>query len=120
MKMLKVFLLLLLPVTALAQQETAEAAEANGKAVFEHYCTPCHGSGPGDDGATMLPGTYAIFVKYRGEQPPLLQDRKDINYEFVRNVVRGGLASMPPFRKTELTDEDIADIIAWFKAEPDN
>ena len=87
---------------------------AHGQQVFEHYCTPCHGAGPGDDGAPMLPGTHAIYLKYRGERPPLLQDRSDLSYDFIRTVVRGGLASMPPFRKTELTDTELADIKAYF------
>ena len=90
---------------------------AHGKTVFEHYCAPCHGAGPGDDGAPMLPGTHAISLKYRGEKPPLLQDREDLTLDFIRTVVRGGLASMPPFRKTEMTDAELADIKAWFDSQ---
>jgi mono/diheme cytochrome c family protein len=100
---------------AAAAQENSAAV--HGREVFEHLCAPCHGTGPGDDGAPMLPGTHAIALKYRGEKPPLLQDRTDINYEFVKSVVRSGLASMPPFRKTELTDSDIAAIMTYFNEE---
>ena len=91
------------------------ALVSRGQAVFERYCQPCHGSGPGDDGAPMLPGTHAIFLKHDGQIPPLLEDRADLGYEALRVFVRNGVASMPPFRKTELTDEDIAAIAAYFQ-----
>ncbi|MBT5484362.1 MAG: cytochrome c [Gammaproteobacteria bacterium] len=92
---------------------------AHGKRVFERYCTLCHGEGLGADGAPMLPGTHAIYIKYRGEVPPLLQHRSDVNIELVKTVVRNGLASMPPFRQTEVTDSDLEAIVAWFDSVAD-
>ena len=92
---------------------------AHGKRLFERYCTLCHGEGLGADGAPMLPGTHAIYIKYRGEVPPLLQHRSDVNIEFVKTVVRNGLASMPPFRQTEVTDSDLEAIVAWFDSVAD-
>lgn len=84
-----------------------------GRIVFEHYCAPCHGDGRGDDGAPMLPGTHALLLKYRGEKPGLLERRTDLSTELITTFVRNGVASMPPFRKTEVTDEDIAAIAAY-------
>jgi mono/diheme cytochrome c family protein len=95
-----------------AQDEAATIAR--GKAVFDRYCVACHGPGRGDDGAPMLPGTHAIFLKYEGAKPPLLTDRTDLPYEALKTIVRNGVASMPPFRKTELTDEDIRAVAAYF------
>jgi mono/diheme cytochrome c family protein len=83
---------------------------ARGKAVFTHYCAPCHGPGRGTDGAPMLPGTYALTIKYRGEKPGLLEERGDLPAELITAIVRNGTASMPPFRQTEVTDEDLATV----------
>jgi mono/diheme cytochrome c family protein len=102
---------------ALAQVRSDGAGPAamieRGRIVFEQYCTPCHGDGRGDDGAPMLPGTHALHLKYRGERPGLLEERTDLPAEAIRVFVRNGVASMPPFRKTEVTDEDIEAIAAY-------
>jgi mono/diheme cytochrome c family protein len=104
-------------LAALSGASADEAAQIeHGRAVFERYCTPCHGDGPGDDGAPMLPGTHALHLKYRGELPALLEDRSDLTAETIRAFVRSGIASMPPFRPTEVTNEDI-DAIAAYLAE---
>jgi mono/diheme cytochrome c family protein len=92
------------------------AAIEQGKTVFEHYCAACHGTGRGDDGAPMLPGTHALQLKYRGEKPGLLEERTDLPAELIKVFVRNGVASMPPFRKTEVTDEDIEAIAAYLAA----
>jgi (+)-pinoresinol hydroxylase len=95
--------------SASAQDEAAD----RGKAKYEHSCAPCHGRGLGDDGRAMLPGTAALQIKYRGALPPALEDRSDLTYEVVRVFVRNGSWSMPPFRPTELTDDEIRDIAAY-------
>jgi mono/diheme cytochrome c family protein len=99
---------------AITAQETAVVEQ--GKVVFQHYCAPCHGDGRGDDGAPMLPGTHALYLKYKGQKPELLEQRMDLPAEFIRAIVRNGVASMPPFRKTEVTDEDIAALAAYLAA----
>ena len=99
---------------AITAQETAVVEQ--GKVVFQHYCAPCHGDGCGDDGAPMLPGTHALYLKYKGQKPELLEQRMDLPAEFIRAIVRNGVASMPPFRKTEVTDEDIAALAAYLAA----
>jgi mono/diheme cytochrome c family protein len=86
---------------------------ARGKAKFEHSCAPCHAAGPGDDGRAMLPGTDALRIKYRGELPALLEQRTDLNADAIKTFVRRGTWSMPPFRKTEVTDEELEDIAAY-------
>jgi len=84
-----------------------------GRAKFQHSCEPCHGAGIGDDGRTMLPGTDALRLKYRGALPAVLEQRKDLNADIIKVFVRQGSWSMPPFRPTELTDAEIADIAAY-------
>ena len=89
------------------------AAVARGDAKFQHSCAPCHGDGPGDDGRAMLPGTDTLRIKYRGALPALLEERSDLTPEILRVYLRQGSMSMPPFRPTELTDEEIVDIAAY-------
>lgn len=89
------------------------AAVTRGDAKFQHSCAPCHGDGPGDDGRAMLPGTDALRIKYRGALPALLEERSDLTAEILRVYLRQGSMSMPPFRPTELTDEEIVDIAAY-------
>jgi len=90
------------------------SAVAKGKARFDHSCAPCHGKGPGDDGRDMLPGTYALSLKYQGTTvPAALEDRTDLSSEAISVFVRMGTWSMPPFRKTELSDEEIDNIAEY-------
>ena len=84
-----------------------------GKTVFQQYCTPCHGAGRGDDGAPMLPGTHALYLKYGDRKPALLEQRSDLRAAVIKAFVRNGVASMPPFRKTEVTDDDLKAIAVY-------
>jgi mono/diheme cytochrome c family protein len=78
------------------------AQQADGKAVFEKWCTPCHGDGPGK------PGTAALQALYKGVKPALLEKRTDLAPEFTSAVVRTGVSVMPFFRKTEISDAELA------------
>jgi mono/diheme cytochrome c family protein len=91
----------------------AQTAVERGQTKFELSCAPCHGAGAGDDGRAMLPGTEALQIKYRGQVPAVLEQRTDLTAEVLAVFVRRGTWSMPPFRKTELTDAEIADIAAY-------
>ena len=99
-------------VTAAAVAQDGSAVE-RGRATFEHLCEPCHGSGPGDDGRAMLPGTDALRIKYQGALPALLEERSDLTPEALKTFVRVGVFSMPPFRPTEITDAQIEDVAAY-------
>jgi mono/diheme cytochrome c family protein len=91
--------------SSMARAQTA--AEARGKEVYDHWCTPCHAPGPGH------PGTQSLEIKYRGEIPAVLEERDDLTPEFVRTMVREGILMMAPFRKTEVTDAELDDIAAY-------
>lgn len=104
---------LALGIAATAAAGAQQTAAERGKAKFEHSCEPCHGDGPGDDGRAMLPGTDALRLKYKGTIPPLLEHRTDLTAPVIKAFVRNGTFSMPPFRKTELTDAEIDDIAAY-------
>jgi mono/diheme cytochrome c family protein len=105
--------LTLIASTQLVNAQDSEAV-ARGKAKFDHSCAPCHGKGPGDDGREMLPGTYSLQIKYGDTLPAALEDRTDLTSEVISVFVRMGAWSMPPFRKTELSDDEIDDIAAYF------
>jgi (+)-pinoresinol hydroxylase len=99
---------------ALGSAHAAEMdAAARGKAVFVVTCAPCHGDGPGAAGRKQLPGTSALQIKYQGRLPALLEQRNDLPTPLLKQYLRFGSWSMPPFRKSELSDANIADIAAY-------
>lgn len=101
-----------LPLLLSAAEPLADAAA--GKQVFQLRCAPCHGAGRGGDpGREMLPGTDALRIKYKGALPALLEQRTDLPEAVLRVYLRHGSWSMPPFRKTELSDLDIGNIAAY-------
>ena len=94
----------------LVQDVTAQGApdKQRGQAVFNHWCAPCHAAGPGH------PGTQGLEIKYgNNSMPAVLEQRTDLTPEFVKTIVRTGIFSMAPFRKTEITDAELADIAAY-------
>jgi len=81
----------------------AGAAEADaGAQVYTRWCVHCHSAGRGN------PGTESLQVKYGGKTPAVLLERTDLTKEAVALFVRTGALSMPPFRKTEITDAELA------------
>jgi mono/diheme cytochrome c family protein len=104
---------ILIAFGSLAARAADTPAADRGKLKFQRTCAPCHGAGPGSDGRAALPGTDALRLKYKGQLPALLEARTDLTPEVLKQYVRRGSWSMPPFRKTELTDEEIKDIAAY-------
>ena len=78
-----------------------------GRRVYNYWCTPCHAPGPGH------PGTESLEVKYSGSRPAVLEERTDLTVPSVKTFVRQGVLSMPPFRKTEITDAELDDLAAY-------
>ena len=95
---------------------TEDTAVSRGKESFDRKCAPCHGSERGDFGRVMLPGTDALRIKYQGKMPALLEQRTDLTPDLIRTYVRKGTFSMPPFRKTELSDAEINEISVYLAA----
>lgn len=87
-----------------------------GRALFAHNCAPCHGTGRGDDGAPMLPGTAALTAKYAGLRPGELELRNDLPAPVLQLFVRRGVGAMPAFRPAELGATQIEEIADYLRA----
>lgn len=81
--------------------------QPKGLVLYEQSCAVCHGDGP------ARPGTRSLAAKYKGAIPALLAERKDLAPDYIKTIVRHGIAVMPPFRKTELSDADLDAIVAY-------
>jgi (+)-pinoresinol hydroxylase len=90
-------------ILALAIDSSAAAQDQAraGRSVYEHYCSPCHASGPGH------PGTQALDALYNGNPSGLLEQRHDLTPELITITVRQGRSVMPSFRKTEIDDAQL-------------
>jgi (+)-pinoresinol hydroxylase len=91
-------------------------SQTNGKAVFDKWCTPCHGAVAPKNvmfGTGALAGTSALAVKYKGKLPAVLEERTDLTPALIKNVVRHGLYGMPITRKTEVSDAELEDVVAY-------
>jgi mono/diheme cytochrome c family protein len=98
--------LILLAPAATANAQNRAAADT-GREVYQYWCASCHGRGTG------VPGTIALQAKYAGKVPAPLEDRTDLTAATVRFFVRRGVSIMPFFRKTEVSDADLAAIAAY-------
>lgn len=96
---------------------------ARGREVFHARCIACHGAIPEEMfGALFLPpmpGTQALQTRYRGEIPAELERRTDLAPALIETVVRKGLNSMPPFRPTEVSKDDLAALVAYLTRKRD-
>jgi mono/diheme cytochrome c family protein len=103
----------LLPPGRAGAQERATPPAADkatlerGKAVFDEWCAPCHAPGP------RHPGTQALDVLYKGKKAGALEQRTDLVPKLTETFVRKGVSVMPPFRKTEISDADLAALAAY-------
>ena len=92
--------------TQTAAAVSAPAAEMErGRAVYEYWCAPCH-SGYGNA------GTKALRARL-GEQKSVLLERSDLGASYIKTVVRHGFQMMPPFKTSEISDEEL-DAVAGY------
>lgn len=101
----------ILAMTA-AHAGAAEMVEQHGKKVFDRWCAACHAAGD------AYPGTQALQAKYKGEKPSPLEQRTDLNPDFVKFFVRNGVSIMPFVRKTEISDAELAALAAYLSRSP--
>ena len=98
---------------AAAAAPAADPAQlARGKVVFDEWCAACHAPGP------RHPGTQALDVLYKGAKPGALEQRTDLVPTLTETFVRKGVSVMAPFRKTEISDAQLADLAAYLAPTP--
>jgi mono/diheme cytochrome c family protein len=82
------------------------AAPAPGASIYDKWCSDCHRTAAG-------PGSRALERRYRGAVPAILEQRDNVNPELVKLVVRRGMSFMPSFRKTEISDAELAMVAGY-------
>ena len=97
-------LAILFSSAAIAADAPLTAQQAQGQKLYRNTCFYCH--------SEKVWGTLAL-ERRRGASDALLEKRTDLVPAFVKSVVRGGLGSMPAYRRTELTDPDVDAIVAY-------
>ncbi|HEX3835589.1 MAG TPA: cytochrome c [Steroidobacteraceae bacterium] len=82
---------------------------AAGRAVYEKWCAACH------DPGIIHPGTHALMTKYPGgnRASGLITAWTDLPAAYVTFMVRHGVSVMPPFRKTEISNTELAALGAY-------
>jgi len=97
---------------AAAEAQESQTLAERGASIYANSCAPCHAQRP--DSAPILPGAQSLSIKYAGSLSPYIEERPDLaNAQVLTGFLRAGVGSMPPFRKTEISDEDIAAIAAF-------
>lgn len=91
----------------LAAQESDSANLVQGEQVYQQWCAACHAAGP------KHPGTQALDALYQGARPGVLIERTDLTPVFVATFVRKGVSVMAPFRKTEISDDELKDLAEY-------
>jgi mono/diheme cytochrome c family protein len=94
---------------AVADDAPLSAQEAQGKRAYDHICIYCHG--PGVWGTNRL-------AKRLDKDHALLEKRTDLPASAIRAIVRSGVGSMPPMRRTEISDADLDAIAAYLTRHP--
>ena len=92
-------------LTTLLLPAAAQPQPDRGREVYQLWCAPCPGTGLGK------PGTSAAAA--HGSNPAVLEQRTDLTPKTIETAVRNGLNFMPRFRKTEISNADLAAITAY-------
>lgn len=101
---------LLLLAASLGAFPLALIAAPDGQTLYLQYCSACHDPGP------EHPGTARLSDRW--PQQASLLDRKQLDADYVRAIVRHGLNMMPPFRPSEISDRKLKALAAYLAAGP--
>lgn len=102
--------------TAVSQQVTSGVMPpaTTGKEVYDRWCWGCHEALPGRFGMWNPPaGTYRMELRYKGTLPSDLEQRRDLQPAYIRQIVRTGVNMMPSLRKTEVSDAQLEALIEY-------
>src|SRR5690348_1386276 len=101
---LAILILTLAAGVAAADEPSLTSQQQQGKRLYNHICVYCHS--PGVWGTNRL-------SKRMDKEHAVLENRTDLSAGSIQTIVRTGIGSMPPLRKSELTDADVAAIAAY-------
>lgn len=82
-----------------------------GRQVYNQQCAICHAEGIGMAGTESL--RRSLMARGEKELDPILANRTDLQGAVIRTFVRHGVKSMPHFRKTEVSDDDLDFIVEY-------
>lgn len=85
------------------------ASGGNGETLFSNRCGACHLAG--GMGTNLL--TKQRMMAGESPEKGLLANRKDLNADYVKSVVRMGKVAMPRLSRTEVTDAELDAIAAY-------
>lgn len=104
--------LLMLQVTAAVSEQSSRSSSQDdrsaGARLYEKFCGACHGL----EVSPTYPGAFAL-AKTRGQEFAVLTQRRDLDPELIRRVVRTGLGFMPGFRSAELSDVELTQLARY-------
>jgi mono/diheme cytochrome c family protein len=89
---------------ATAAEPSLTPEQQQGKSLYEATCNYCHNARgfATERLRTRLPEDRSILV-----------DRTDLDSNYIRTIVRNGLASMPAYTPTDLNEAQIKSIAAY-------
>ena len=87
-----------------ADESTLMPQQQQGKRAYDRLCIYCHS--PGVWGTNRL-------AQRMDKEHAVLENRTDLSATTIQTVVRTGIGSMPPLRKSELSDADVSAIAAY-------
>jgi mono/diheme cytochrome c family protein len=93
-----------------AQSPPASSQVDSGAKIYQYWCVECHN-------ARGL-GTLYLGKRYQGAVPAILDQRRNLSSDYIGYVVRNGISFMPSFRKTEISNEDLAALSAYLTSDP--
>jgi len=102
-----------------ARPDVAAGNVQRGHELFNTWCVGCHRATVVDNDNPhslvnrVVAGTYTLQQRYHGAEPAALEQRTDLTPDYIRTIVRQGLRVMPRTRKTELTDAQLDDVVAY-------
>ena len=115
MQRLAVCLMLLIALPLAAGVNARDSSRIQeGHAVFARWCAGCHSSvSPFEFYHGPSSGTLMLQRLYQGKEPPVLTDRTDLSPVLIQAMVRHGRNFMPFFRKTEISDAQLGQLVAY-------
>jgi mono/diheme cytochrome c family protein len=94
------------PVVSAPVVQAPKSSARSGRVIYDLHCAGCHAAGLG----------YAATMKLklaRAEGMAVLVQRTDLTSAYISHIVRDGLLEMPPFRPTDINDEELENLAQY-------